>query len=416
MGSITLNYTTVDDAESKDTWTTIGDASNLDDGSYPPRQGNQCVIFGLAPDKVGGIKSKEANPHYDARVYETGLWFLNPAVDKDGNNMIKNSASALRLRLYSGDEWADFYQTQHRRADGYWNGGWLYLRASGDVNDADKTSDGWDESCVANITNVAVIVEEGPGDSTDKDSGEYGVDWAKFYDKIIIDGDNDGNPWTIEDIVAIDEDIDSGGGMWGISSYAGGFLILNAGIEVTGSFKLVNGAISIKQWSDIQKQNIVIKNGGIFQLGDYVNGYYKNGAIIDAKGRPNIIVEDGGIFKIYDSKIMNFGTISLGSDQCEIVKSDLYNNSSIEITKSGIVINRTRMFFDPNNKGNLGFIDANVSNIEDIEIFNCANGIEIKNNCTIKRLRAVNNDTDIIVNNGVILSLVDSSYTTLKEI
>jgi hypothetical protein len=254
---ISLNYTTVESADSKDNWSTIGDAANIADSSYPPKEGSQCIEWEIKNASEGGVKNKNTVTGFDISVNEVGIWFLNPVVDENGNQVIDpNTDAGLYIRLYSGSNWADFYQTQHRKADGTWKGGWLYCRASGAAGDEDRNSGTWGSAQVASVDTVAIMVKSGSGDNTQKNSAKFGTDWSKYYDKIIVTGDNSGVPYTLADIFEASEDKDTGGGVWGCVANAENYYAMSAGLEFgdgsSGSFVMENEYLWFDQLSVAQ--------------------------------------------------------------------------------------------------------------------------------------------------------------------
>jgi hypothetical protein len=123
MAAINFDYITISGCESKDDWTTVDNGSGLEDSSYPPKQGSQCIGWEVAANNSGGIKLANTITPFSLEEYEVGLWFLNPVSDNNGSQDIKDADSALRLRVYSGNNYADFYQRQYHKADGSWKGG-----------------------------------------------------------------------------------------------------------------------------------------------------------------------------------------------------------------------------------------------------------------------------------------------------
>ena len=422
--AITLNYTTIDGAESKDDWETVGDGADLADSNYTPKEGSQCIEWDIAPNKNGGVRNKNTVTPFSIIDNEVSLWFLNPVVDKDGKYVIKNSEDGLYLRLYSSNgNYADYYQPQHRRDDGEWKGGWLYLRASGKAGDENSNSGTWTDDDCTKINQVAVMVNSGDGDSSDKDSGNFGTDWSKFYDKIIVTGDNDGTPYTLADIYATDIDKGSGGGVWGVVENAVGFYSLFAGLELgdgnSGSFKIENEYLYFSQLNNTNKFHLTVKDSFNLTLGVVDNGtedYAKNGANITATGLPNFIIEDNAIVNIYDSKIQGFENIFIGngnSVNVDILKSDLYNNNNIELSASGISIKNSRLYFSDDAKGDIGTL-TNADSLENIEIFNSNNGLQFNRDFIVTKYKAFNNTYDILIQDDKSVELLDSEIDTTK--
>lgn len=421
---ITLNYTTIEAAESKDNWEVIGDAEGLEDSSYTPKQGDQCVGWELAPNKFGGIRNKNAVTPFDIREVQVALWFLNPVADKDSNIDIKNSEDGLFLRLYSGSDYADFYQPDLRKADGNWKGGWIRLIASGGPGEEDANSGTWGVDQVSSVDRVAVMVHEGDGDTTDKDSGNYGTDWSLYYDKIVVTGDNDGTPWTLQDIFDTDRAKPDDDGVWGLVDKAVDFYNIHAGIEFgdgnSGEFHTENEYILLNQRSNAVKYNITVKDKFKLTLGVKDTGtidYAKNGTGLTAIGRPDITVENGATLEVYDSKIQGFNTIQLGSAgsaNVTMVKAEIYDNTSVLYDSDTLDVTNSRMYYDSNNKGDIGKVATSPQRIEDIMIFNTNTGLELDVDIDIKKYTADSNTYDIAIKDSNTVNLLDSTIDTSK--
>ena len=411
---ISLNFVTVDDAEDKGTWETVGDASAINDSNYPPKQGNQCIDFEIDPNSEGGVRNKDAISPFDITQYEVGVWFLNPVADANGDLVLANQEDGLYLRLYSGSNYADYFQPQHRKADGNWKGGWLYLRASGAPGEEDRNSGTWDWNEVQNVDRVAVMVNSGDGDTTDKDSGNFGVDWVKYYDKIIVTDDNNGEPYRLADIVAIDNDKTEGQGTWGVVERNVDFYTFFCGLELgdgnNGKFKIENEYLYFDSSSQAQKQHMVVKDKFELMIGVKDEGtktYSKAGANITGTNNSDLIIESGATVGLYDSKVQGFERIDLGDANIEIVKSDLYNNGTVLIDGSNINIKDSRMYYSLDKSGTIGKVN-NMNDIENIEVFNSVDGLEFDMDCTVSGYIAENNDYDIVVKNGRMVELVSS--------
>ena len=425
---ISLNYTTIHNCDSTDGFTAIGDASNIATSDYPPKEGDKCLEFECKPNSEGGYKT-DCDP-FDCREFEVGIWFLNPYVDSNNNKMLAdNDESAVRIRLYSGNNWADFYQKQHIQPNGEWKGGWMYLRASGEPGDEDANSGTWTENEVANIDGVAIYVKTSDGDTTDKNSAKFGIDWFLRYNAITITGDNDGNPWNLEDIYNFAIDKSSGGGVWGIVNKAVDFYEINASLILgdgnAGSFQMQNEYLLLSQWSKIQKQNIIIKNNFSFIVGTLDKGtinYAKNGCVINADGLPQIIIENGGIFKIYQSKIQGFDTIIVGDGTnnntddiyIELIKTSLFNNNNVDINYYETNLENNKFYSDKNEGVNNLTIKVPIKKLQKLTIFNSKNGLELLTDLTIKEYKALNNTFDLSVKENKNIYLINSEFDSSK--
>ncbi len=420
--AITLNYTTIEDAESKDNWEVVGDSEAIDDSSYPPKQGDQCIQFELGPNKEGGVRNETAVSGYDCRVYETSVWFLNPVVDVDKKKVIDDTTDGLYIRLYSGSDYADFYQTQHRRTNGEWAGGWLYLKCSGEPGDEDANSGTWGADQCASIDKVAVMVNSGEGDTTDKDSAKFGVDWSKYYDNIVVTGDNDGVAWTLQDVFVTSEDKDAGGGVWGCVSNVSDFYGISTGLIFgdgdTGSFSLDNEYLLLDQYSDVQKLHIVVKSTFTLQVGVLSNGYTKNGCDITTLGKGNFTLENGGVLNVYASKLQGFKNVLLGDGNNDstvvCLDSDLFNNDYIHYADDNTTFTGNRVYFSEGNEASAGKLDCDPEQFRDLQVFQSSEGIHFTRDYTMFEYDSGDNTYDVLVDDGKAVSMVNSVFDSAK--
>jgi hypothetical protein len=436
--SITLNYTTIDSADSKGTWSTVGDGEGLADSDYPPKEGSQCVQFEVKAGKNhAGIKSQTVSG-FDIRTYEAGLWFLNPQVNNAGDTLISNTNSGVILRLYSGSNWADYYQVQHRDENGNWNGGWMYLRASGAPGSEDANSGTWGTSQVSSVDSVAVLVASN-GDNTGKNDAAYGVDWAKYYNKIIVTGYKTGStPWTLDDIIDTDADKDSGGGVWGISEQYDTFFKIYAGIEFgdgSNNGKLVskNQTLYLYQSSSAQDYDILVKNHFILEFGTKDTGsdsvYAKEGVRIEVtdtpafqlsspvKPSPDFKVESGGIFNAYATIISGFNDVDFGSggsSSMEFIKCDFYKNNLLKFNSTNLGLYKSKIHSVLNNENDAGNVSVNISAVEDIDVFLVDNGLKFSTDYTVYRYKASDTTKDLIVSDTHTVNLIDCEINPSK--
>ena len=419
---ITLNYTTVEAAESKDNWSTVEDGADLADSSYPPKEGSQCIEWDIAPNKTGGVRNKNAVSGFSITTYEAGAWILNPVVDNDGIDIIANAADGIFLRLYSNSYYADFYQPQHRNLDGTWKGGWLYLKASGGPGAEDRNGGTWGTAQTSNITHIAVMVHSGSGDSTDKNSGKIGTDWSKYYNKITATGGTSSTPLTLKDVLDTDKDKDSGGGVWGIVSNASDFYNLSAGLQIgdgstTTYFDIKNEYLLLNQTSQDKKSHFYIKNGANVHIGNKDSGtkdYANSGSNITSNGKSDFTIDSGANVGLYDSKIQGFNNITLNSS-VDIIKCDFYDNTHVYFNNTGLSLKNSRMYFDDSNRGNVGTVQANPSTVDNIKIFQTNDGLNIQSNSLlINKYNASYNTYDICVADGNSITLLNSSFDENK--
>ncbi len=426
---IELEIYTIDNAEAAGDWEVIDSGDGIADSDYPPKQGSQCIEWEMSPNSEGGVRNS-GTVSYDCRIYETGIWFLNPVADNDGNILLdSDSERGVYLRLYSGSDWADYYQPQHRKSNGDWKGGWLYIRGSGNPGEEDRNSGTWGTSQCSNIDKAAVMVKGGDGDSTDKNSAKFGTDWSKYYNKIIITGVNedDGDrPWTLKDIFEISEDKQQGDGVWGIVNNSVDFYEINAGIQFgdgsgTGSFTMKNEYLLLDSFSDAQKQNIEITDNFTVEVGikddTGEKTYTKDGVNITSSNFSNLEVTNQGIFHCYDTKIQGFNSLLFGeggSNSIDIIQSDLYNNNTLSLNSSGLNILSSRLYFNKDNKKDIGSVDIKPNNIYDIKVFQVLGALELNQNMDIEKYSASDTQYDIILKEGIEVDLINSDIDPQK--
>jgi len=442
--SIALDYITINDCEDSGSWSTVGNASGLADSDYPSKQGSQCVEFDCsATSTPSGIVCDSYSSNIDIEVYEIGVWFLNPVVNENGDRLLQTGDDALRLRLYaSSGNYADFYQQQHKNSRGEYNGGWLYLRASGCVGSEDANSGTWTATDVASVRRVAVLIKTS-NDNTNKNAAEYGVDWVKAYSKITVTGYKTGTtPYSLQDIYDEDIDKDSGGGVWGVVNKSDTYYSFYSGLEFgdgtnAGAFSTSNEFIYLDQSSDTQNYDIKIKNNFTVTLGMKVTGsdatYAKDGTPVTVNtspryqssdsskvGPPSFIVESGGVFKCYASYISDFNIVNLGSggsSVLDIVRCDFYNNKAVYLNSSNLDFIQTKLHFPGTNKSNIGIIYS-IKSFEDITVFQATESFTVRTNMTMNRYTASDTTNDLVILDGVTVNVIDSDIDTssLKRI
>jgi hypothetical protein len=438
--SITLNYTTISDAEDSGTWSTVGDASGLADSDYPSKEGTQCIEFDCGATSVlSGIKSPTVTG-FSCETNEIGIWFLNPVVNENGDRLLQTGDDALVLRLYSGTNYADYYQHHHKNENGEYNGGWLYLRASGKPGTEDTNSGTWGSSQTASITAIATLIKT-TNSNTNKNAAEYGVDWAKYYNKIIITGYKTGTtPYSLSDIYDTDIDKSVGGGVWGVVEKTGVYFSFYCGLEFgdgtnAGSFVSENEFIYLEQSSPTQDYDILIKNNFSLTLGKYDTGtdniYAKNGTPIvvtfsplfqlstPEKPTPDFIVDNGGLFNCYNSQIRGFNNINLGSNGSsviDLIKVDFYSNSTVDFYSTNLKCNNCKLHFEDTSKSNIGNIYS-YNELNDIKSFQSLESFTVRTNSTFYRYIARSNTNDLVILDGITVNMIDSYFdpTTLKR-
>ena len=455
--AITLDQTILNTADATTGWTTFGAAAALAAGSVTPaqKQGTDTVEFHYTgTGGTGGIRHANVTA-FSVRTEEVGVWFLNPKKSQSGEEaeLIRGISGAVRLRLFaqSGNT-ADYYQDQHRLANGNFQGGWLYLRASGAAGSEDANSGTWTNTDADNVVAVGVYVDGQQGND-DKNALEYQVDYVKRYSKITVDGyaDEPTNtvPWTLADIYAQDL-ADSGGNPeeWGVVNNLENFYKFYCGLQfgndagtVTTEFEASNEFIFLDHSSSELTYDIVIKNNATVTLGvkntsGVVEDYAQDGVQLvasenglfqlttPAKCSPAFTVESGGVLRIYAGLLQGFGTVNFGSGgsgEIEKLFSDFYDNDIIEFRTTNMTIDACRYHTDSADKGDLGifYSQPGVGGLNRLTVFNCLDGLVFRVDYTgtrfVQTYRSLGGTTyDVGVLEALTVDLVDSAFDPTK--
>lgn len=435
---ITLNFTTINNCDATTGFIVIGSGAGLAGGQggqngVPAKEGTGTVEFHLGANSSGGYRTPTVTS-FDVRDFEVGAWFLNPKFNNAGAEMIASADNGVSLRLYSGANWADYYQPQWRLADGTWQGGWIYLRASGAAGTEDANSGTWTNTQAAAVDSVGIVVNSAAS-NTGKNDLEYQMDWFKYYDKVEITGTNTGSPWTLDDIVT-----ESLNNVWGVVNKTDTFYEFFAGIEfgdavaTTTTFKAENEYIFLNQSSADHDYQITVKNGATVTFGaksaQAQGTYAKNGiqlvvpelavyqpATSPPKCAPSLIAESGGILQVYGTLVQGFGTINLGSGgtaAIDIVKSDFYDNDTIEFRSTGLTADNVRIHTDSTDKQDLGTVYNFPSSMKNIRVFNCVDALEFRAGGTVTNYIAGDTTRDALILEGQTLTLKNSTFSETK--
>ncbi|MDJ0952480.1 MAG: hypothetical protein QNJ81_02255 [Acidimicrobiia bacterium] len=440
---ITLNQTILNNADATTGWATFGAAAALAAGSVPPKQGTNCVEFHYTgTGGTGGIQT----PTFTAvsvRTGEIGVWFLNPKKSQAGeeSELIRPISGAIRLRLFSGANSADYYQDQHRLGNGEFQGGWLYLRASGEAGSEDLVSAGTWGNAQADSVNAVGVYVDGQQGNDDKNALEYQVDYVKYYDKIVVTGLNGMNPYTLADIYA--EDLADNGANpeeWGVVNNLENFFKFYSGLEIgdgttATEFEASNEFIFLDHSSSAHKYDVTIRNNATVTLGvknttGVVEDYAQDGVQIVAtenglfqlttpnKCSPAFTVESGGVLRIYAGLLQGFGTVNFGSGGTGIIEtlfSDFYDNDIIEFRTTGLTVDACRYHTDSADKQDLGIFYNSPSSLNRITVFNCVDGLVFRISYNganfVQTYRSLGGTTyDVGVLEAATVDLVDSTF------
>ncbi len=414
----------------------------------PPKEGTGSVEFHTATAiSTVGIRMINTVTAFSVRDNEVSCWFLNPKVGESGAGnpeLLAEADDSVRLRLYSGVNCVDYYQTQWRLGDGKWQGGWLYLRASGAAGSEDEIINGsWSNTQADAVDRIGVTVKT-QADNNDTNALEYQVDYCKYYDKIIVTGLNSSNPWTLADIYA--EDLaDSGGNPqeWGVVNNLENFYKFYAGLEIgdgttTTEFEAANEFMYFDHSSAAHKYDFVIKNNATVTLGvknaKTVETYSQDGVQVfvtengqfqlttPSKCSPLFTVESGGVLQVYAGLVRGFGTINLGSNGSGVVETlftDFYDNDLIEFRTTGLTVDACRYHTESSDKQDLGIFYSVPTDLNRITVFNCVDGLVFRINYNgsnyVQTYRSLGGTTyDVGILEGSEIDLVDSVFDPAK--
>ncbi len=457
--AIVFNFTTLADCEATaqlaaSTPAPTGGGTRAQDNntSFSQRYGTQCVEFTYSAAVTnGGIKlatNLTGGNIFSLLDNEVGIWFLNGKFDGDENELLATANQSLRLRVYSSqsgaERYADYYQVQHKnKVDNTYNGGWLYLRASGDAGTEDANGGTWTTADAQNINNIGVIVTSQQANNGGSDPA-FAVDWFKRYTTIDVEGY--ANPptnniaWTPADIEAA-VNVTPGAGPVGIAgvverveSFNKYFCGLNFGetpTAVAGAFNASNEYLLLDHSSSDFKLDVNVRDdfsvtlgvkndSGVFtyaqdgvQLVSTEFGFFQE--TVPVKCEPSLIVESGGLFDAYASLISNFGTINLGSgntaqvDDIELIGDDLFNNNEVEFRSTQIEVDNIRIHQDSAGTLNsLGTIFSVPTQFDRVQTFNGTDGLEFRVTMTADRFSAGDLTTDAIILDPQEVSFLDS--------
>lgn len=439
-----------DDTNNASTAGGIG-AGETGQNGVPPKQGTGTVEFHSTSTtgQTVGIRMINTVTSFDVRDVEVGCWFLNPKVGETaaGNpELITEADDAVRLRLYSGANYADYNQNElWRLGDGKWQGGWIYLRASGEAGSESSNSGTWTNTQAAAVDRVGVTIRT-QADNNDKNALEYQIDCVQTYDKIIVTGyaDEPTNtvPWTLSDIFDADQ-ADSGGNPdeWGVVNNLENFFKFSCGLEfgdgtTTTEFEAANEFIYLDHSSAAHTYDVTIKANATVTLGvkntkvSPANTYAQDGVQVVAtengqfqlvspsKCSPAFTVESGGVLKIYAGLLQGFGTVNLGSNgtgEIEKLFSDFYDSDIIEFRTTDMTVDECRYHTDSSDKQDVGIFYSVPSSLSNLKVFNCVDGLVFRINYNgsnfVQTYRALGGTTyDVGILEGRTLDLVDSTF------
>ena len=449
--AINFNVTTLADGDTDANFTQItpaptggGTFAKANNTDYSQRFGGSCEEFTYSAAVTnGGLKLTTNVTAFSILDNEVGIWFLNGKFDGDGAEILGTTDQSLRVRVYAtSGNWADYYQVQHKnKIDGTYNGGWLYLRASGDAGTEDANSGTWTSTDAQNIVNIGVVVNTQVAISGNSDPA-FAVDWFKYYDRIEIEGYNGGTtPWTNADIVAAANVTPSATGpvgIWGVienfENFFKFFCGLNFGqaVPTAGGFSAENEFMFLAHSSSDFKLDVVVQDDFLVNLGEkndtgtftYAqdgvqlvateNGFFAE--VSPVKCAPALTVESGALFDAYATLVQGFGTVNLGSgntaqvDDIELIGADFYDNDEIEFRSTRIEVDNIRIHQDSADKSDLGAIYAVPTQFDRVQTFNGTTGLTFRVTMTADRFFAGDLTNDFAVLDGQAVTMLSSEF------
>ena len=116
----------------------------------------------------------------------------------------------------------------------------------------------------------------------------------------------------------------------------------------------------------------------------------------------------------YATKFFRWNTISIGTSVgptggSELIDCDFDDNETIELRDSALDIKNCK-FHDPSGTGNIGDIYVAPNSIEGVQVFNCTQGFRFRATMEVTNYVATDNTTDLAVNDGLTITLVNSTF------
>ena len=401
------------DCEDKNKWTATGDAS-IDNDTGNKVQGNQSIsIKGKQGNNNIIYADISAGNRFSILEYDLGFWFFYSK--GKGTNALVQDNTAIVVRLYFGDTstYADYRVTE--AGDLSLGFGWNLLMCSGKELNGGSTSSDFSES---DWSKEIVRIELRLNLANDNDV-PFNMDaWFIGNTLIISDGDEN-NPVTIQDLHNYAHR-DRSDFPIGVVTLTKKLANINTGLIIDGGYlKATDLYLLFNQLSSEVKHNVLIENGGVFQIGDYQNSNPILGCLIvkpENKTANFSIGDSDSKILVYDSKFYRWNEIILNGyseiietdfDSCEIIK---INNNNV-IFKYNTIHDGITAIYD-----NVLSINEN-ADISDIFIYRCKDGVYINNDVILNNITLLDNDGyDLGISDTYTLNLINSKFTTMRRL
>jgi len=265
--------------------------------------------------------------------------------------------------------------------------------------------------------------------NTQQGDPDLGFDWLKYGNQIEVTAGTSSSP---ADFASMDDwdrigtnpatDPD-----YGICRKKDIFIDLWSGVSIgDGStatyFASENEFIFNNQFSEDCQHDWVVKSPATLRLGILdetgTEDYSINGCIMAVRENPidgesvtplaDFTVNSGATLLAYATKFYRWDTIDIDGD-ADIRDCDFDSNNSILLNNSSIEIRNTK-FHDPSGSGYIGEIQTAPQTLENVRIFNCVRGFHFKASMTVVGYMATDNTYDIVGDNSLTITLVNSEF------
>ncbi len=397
------------------------------------QHGTNCLQWGCAT----GVTILEFTPTtaFDLLNNELGFWFLLPKSNADNASpVLSATANSLRVRVFTGAAYADFYIG----SDDTLPGGWQWIRIGG--NNYDGTMSGTVN--FSSIDKIGIYTNNANINNDSKGDAYYKVDMVCLYRKIIVKGYNTAvgpsEPWTPESIYQLcritKDDTNNlktpDDGYWGMIEKADIYYEYFPGIEYgdgtnAGAFLCANAYMYFNPFSEdipthqVMKANFAATWGRKNDAGTFTYAQ-DGGQLVCRPGmstRPNITVESGGEWNAYASYIRGWGTINFGAggaSPIEFIKTDIHENNTLEFRSTLLDFTDVEMHFPDGSEAAIGTVYNAPSNLDGIRVYQVTDGLAFRVNATVQNARVGDATYHWVILEGVTLTAIDSVFDASK--
>ena len=432
--------------------TVTGQGTWADDGgggvTYAPeannegnRQGSNCVRYGVANASLGILKMTLASGSIDMTANEIGVWFLLVKSNRQNEAPVLKgtaqgaSGDSLRLRVYTGTAYADFYQGDNDTLPG----GWIYLRASGDNHDGTMSG----TVNFAAIDAIGVYTDNNVENDYSKGDAYYKVDMLVAYNKIEITGFNtavgpseDWNPDTIYDLcVTTKDDVNN---LKSPDDYYWGQIIKNdifykylTGVRwgdgtVSTGYQSRNRYLLFDPFHSDVNSNLEFTDNIDVEFGrknqQTQDTYAQDGTQVVARSglttRPSITIRDGATIGGYASFFRGWNVINMGDGyigtasplRIEFIKCDFFDNTTLEFRSEALAMTNCRIHFPEGSEAPCGVVYQEPALLDQIEVFQVTDGLAFRVSATIQNSFVGDATIDFKILDGQTLTCINTSY------